>query len=61
VRPNEEFNENQLTFFAQYITAWFCLISLAIILILSLILLFIEEEFLMEKTIKRRIFMLYEY
>jgi hypothetical protein len=61
VRPNEEFNENQLTFFAQYLTAWFCLVCLAVILILSLVMLFIEQDFLMEKRIRRKIFMLYEY
>jgi hypothetical protein len=47
VRPNEEFNENDLTFIAQKFTAYFCLIMLIIVTIASIIILFIDEEYLM--------------
>lgn len=61
MRPEEEFNEDIVTAIGQKVTAYFCLICLAVVLIMSIIIIFIDEEVLKSKPIKRRIFMLYEF
>lgn len=61
MRPAEEFNEDQITAIGQKFSAYFCLICLVVVTGMSIGMIFIHEDILMSKPVKRRIFMLYEF